>query len=199
MKCLYCGSEFEADRNTAKYCKKECRIRHKHIKRQESGYYNKYFQDENKLIKRRETVRDCQRRRRKNPETKEKMKMQSKIFLKKIKKDKERKVYYDKMHRKAHIKHQMKKYGKINISFVIIDKRMNFFDGKCCYCNGEKPLTLEHLQSYTEGGTNAENNIYGACLWCNCSKNNTQWQEWFRKQPFYSIERENEIIRYNRV
>jgi len=82
----------------------------------------------------------------------------------------------------------------------IIQKRLNIF-GKniCCYCNKESQLELEHLIPISDGGTNKEENLFGACSKCNQSKGNNNWIEWFRAQPFYDKRRENKIKKLNNL
>jgi HNH endonuclease len=81
----------------------------------------------------------------------------------------------------------------------VVHKRMNLFgEGVCCFCNAlSQPLTLEHLIPITRGGTNDEENLFGSCARCNYSKKTKAWVIWFRKQPFYSYEREKSIKLFN--
>jgi len=75
----------------------------------------------------------------------------------------------------------------------IIKKRIDLFSG-CCFCKEEGSLTLEHLMPLSSGGTHEENNLLGACRKCNCSKQDRNWQDWYKKQTFYDPEREQSII-----
>ena len=77
-----------------------------------------------------------------------------------------------------------------------IRHRMNLFDG-CCFCDSKVPLTLEHLTPVSKGGSNLKINLYGSCKRCNVSKSAKNWKEWFRKQEFYSPEREIQIENYS--
>lgn len=105
-------------------------------------------------------------------------------------KNKDRKYYINHKRRKCN-----KKAGKLP-SFEIVQKRMNLFNG-CCFCGRFIPLTLEHLIPLSKGGINREFNLFGSCKKCNCSKNKQEWKSWFRKQEFYTPEREICIINYS--
>ena len=68
---------------------------------------------------------------------------------------------------------------------------------KCAYCG--KPLkraTIDHVVPIDSGGENTKNNIVPACLKCNSGKINHSLEEWYRKQSFYSEERESKIKAY---
>jgi len=79
-------------------------------------------------------------------------------------------------------------------SIEVIKHRINLFGG-CCYCDGKKTITLEHLKPISKGGTHARENLLGACRSCNSSKQNKDFKVWFRKQKFYTPEREIEITK----
>lgn len=68
---------------------------------------------------------------------------------------------------------------------------------RCAYCG--KPLeraTIDHVIPIKSGGTNTVNNIVPSCLKCNSTKFDHPMSEWYRKQPFYSEERERKIETY---
>lgn len=67
----------------------------------------------------------------------------------------------------------------------------------CAYC-GKPPiadasLTIDHIRPKSKGGSDSTSNVTPACLSCNHSKGSYNWQEWYQKQPFYSLQRENRI------
>ena len=70
------------------------------------------------------------------------------------------------------------------------------FSGKCCYCNRELPLTIEHFIPITKSGELTRNNIIPACKSCNSSKGNRDALTWFRKQEYYSKAREQKILSF---
>ena len=67
----------------------------------------------------------------------------------------------------------------------------------CAYC-GKPPiddasLTLDHVKARSKGGEDLTSNIVPADFPCNASKGSEEWREWYRRQAFYSIEREIRI------
>lgn len=75
----------------------------------------------------------------------------------------------------------------------IIDFRLNIFSSKCCYCNADCKLELEHIVAISRNGDNGEHNLLGACRTCNSSKSNKDWKKWFQMQTFYCMYRELDI------
>lgn len=67
---------------------------------------------------------------------------------------------------------------------------------KCAYCENEENLTLDHITPRSKGGTDRITNIVCACENCNHSKGHQNWNEWYRNQDFYTIERLSEIIKW---
>jgi hypothetical protein len=70
------------------------------------------------------------------------------------------------------------------------------FNNVCCYCGQKTDLTQEHFIAMTKGGGYTADNILPACNNCNCSKNNSDFFEWYPQQPFYSQVRVNKILKY---
>lgn len=70
--------------------------------------------------------------------------------------------------------------------------------GYCCaYCG--KPLehfTQDHFIPLSAGGGYTRDNIIPACKRCNSSKHNSSFTEWYRKQSYYSPEREAFILEH---
>lgn len=75
------------------------------------------------------------------------------------------------------------------------DAKMHF-DNKCCFCEKETKLTMEHLVSLVKGGSFTRDNIVPSCKPCNSSKNDSEWTEWFRRQPTYTLAKEQKILKY---
>lgn len=71
-----------------------------------------------------------------------------------------------------------------------------YFDNKCAYCGKEKKLTQDHFVALVHGGEHTRNNVVCACGFCNASKHKKNFFIWYPKQPFYSREREKNIMRY---
>lgn len=59
----------------------------------------------------------------------------------------------------------------------------------CVYCGkGSSPemawkeLHLDHKLPRTRGGSNADENLATACVWCNTSKHNKTYDEWMMRR-----------------
>lgn len=70
------------------------------------------------------------------------------------------------------------------------------FGNQCAYCGKELPLQQEHFVALSKGGEYTHNNIIPACKICNCSKNATDFFEWYPRQSFYSKKREKAILKF---
>ena len=68
-----------------------------------------------------------------------------------------------------------------------------YFRGKCAYC--ERPqsrsikLTKDHVIPVSKGGLTVRENIVPSCERCNSSKSDSDMEEWYVRQPFYSADR----------
>lgn len=67
----------------------------------------------------------------------------------------------------------------------------------CAYC-GKPPiddssLTLDHVKAKCKGGEDLTANVVPADRSCNASKGSEDWRIWFRRQSFYSLEKEQRI------
>ena len=59
-----------------------------------------------------------------------------------------------------------------------------------------RKLTMDHVIAVSMGGSTDVSNIIPACQSCNSSKQNRDMIAWYTKQPFYSKQRLDNIIRY---
>lgn len=56
---------------------------------------------------------------------------------------------------------------------------------RCRYCGeAEKPLTVDHLVLWEEGGPSIPDNLLCACKKCNKTRGNMQYMDWL-ESPFY--------------
>lgn len=101
------------------------------------------------------------------------------------------------------VHHRRSKKAGLKSSFTRIDwrncKEAFSVDGivHCAYCGKPiKKATIDHVIPFNAGGENTIRNIVPACMKCNASKFNHPLEEWYRKQPFYSEEREKRIKTY---
>lgn len=71
------------------------------------------------------------------------------------------------------------------------------WENRCAYCGkppiDTKSLTIDHVRPKVRGGEDRTTNCIPACRSCNQDKGSEYWQEWFRLQPFYSLETEIRI------
>ena len=74
------------------------------------------------------------------------------------------------------------------VTAAAIAERFALFDG-CAYCGADKKLTIDHFMALNDGGLHVASNLVGACGCCNSSKCDSPVEEWFRSQPFFSVER----------
>ena len=139
--------------------------------------------------------------------------------------NKEYKAEYDKKYRennKEHIVKYRKEYYENNKEYYFesVRKRralkskakgdftelefketLEIFDYRCAY-TGEPILEdlsnchREHIVPLSKGGDNGIWNIVPSLDWVNLSKNNSDMEEWYRQQPYFSEERLNKIYEY---
>ncbi len=74
---------------------------------------------------------------------------------------------------------------------------LEFFESKCAYCGVyDDNLTLDHFVPVAQLGSFTSDNVVPACSSCNSSKRDSDFFEWFRKQEYYSLDREQTILGY---
>lgn len=83
-----------------------------------------------------------------------------------------------------------------------IDARFALWGNRCAFCgvdanhernHGRRCLTVEHVLALTKGGLDEAANIIPACSACNCSKNNSPVENWYRQQPWFTDQRWRKI------
>ncbi len=70
------------------------------------------------------------------------------------------------------------------------------FHNKCAYCGKERTLEQEHFIPISKGGEYTINNIIPSCRSCNASKFNHSFFDWYPNYKYYSVQRENNILKY---
>jgi hypothetical protein len=74
---------------------------------------------------------------------------------------------------------------------------INHFSNICAYCGESTELiTKDHFVPISKQGEFTVKNIIPACEFCNYSKNDRDFFDWYPKQPFYSKQRERKILKY---
>ena len=84
----------------------------------------------------------------------------------------------------------------VPVSLVQLQRRSNLFGGQCAYCGATGKLTVDHVLPLKLGGLDEAANILPACVRCNCSKQATPVEQWYRNQPFFSNARWQLIQRH---
>lgn len=72
------------------------------------------------------------------------------------------------------------------------------FDNSCAYCGSSSNITIDHVTPIANGGFNVPSNVVPACIHCNSSKNASDMLTWYKKQPFFSSERLELILRHTK-
>jgi 5-methylcytosine-specific restriction endonuclease McrA len=70
------------------------------------------------------------------------------------------------------------------------------WDNRCAYCGDhlKRNATLDHVHPKMKGGLTHQWNLVACCFACNIGKSSEDWLEWYRRQPFWTPEREDQII-----
>lgn len=97
------------------------------------------------------------------------------------------------------IEKAMKRYELLLSSdYTLTDKEwqevLKYFNNSCAYCGSSESLTKDHVVPIIKGGTTSRNNIIPACLSCNRSKSNQEFEKWFKKQSFFTEEKLKRIM-----
>lgn len=70
---------------------------------------------------------------------------------------------------------------------------------QCAYCGSKtEDLSIDHIVPQAKGGNDHITNTLCACTKCNHSKGHEQWEQWFSRQKFFTEERKNAIISWQR-
>lgn len=64
-----------------------------------------------------------------------------------------------------------------------------YFENSCAYCGSHGKLTVDHIIPISHFGAHKIYNIVPACAHCNSSKSDRDILDWYKKQPFYTVER----------
>ena len=70
------------------------------------------------------------------------------------------------------------------------------WNNECAYCGSKDNLTIDHIIPRSKGGNNFLTNVICSCESCNLSKSHSEWEEWFKLQEFFSLEREKNIKKW---
>jgi len=142
--------------------------------------------------------KDCDKKIREEYRSKPEIKVKRAEYRKKYSK-----LYYatEKGHTVNKVNCQKRRARKQNLKNIYdTDKwqqALNYFGNSCAYCGKSgKRLTHEHFIPISKGGEYTADNIIPACSYCNGSKKNKDFHEWYPEQSFYSKLRERKILKY---
>lgn len=75
-----------------------------------------------------------------------------------------------------------------------------YFRGECSYCGRKQSrsvrLTKDHVVPVNKGGKTVRENIVPSCERCNSSKSDSDMEEWYSRQSFYSTDRLTKIYNW---
>lgn len=102
---------------------------------------------------------------------------------------------------KARERYALKKNSFGNFTEKEFRKTLEWFDYKCAYSGETISYDLsnchrEHVVPLSKGGDNGIWNIVPSLDSVNLSKHNSDMEEWYRKQPYFSEERLHKIYEY---
>ena len=151
----------------------------------------------------REQLAEYQRARYANPETRDIMKASTKRWKDN---NKEAVAEYRRQHQQANPEYYREKNRqraalKRTLPNTLTDEEWEEskaeFDYCCAYCG--KPIDRfykDHFIPVSAGGGYTKDNIIPTCAWCNTSKHNYPFEEWYKKQPFYDPCRKEHVLTY---
>ena len=101
-------------------------------------------------------------------------------------------------------KHKRRALEKGNGGSYTIKQRkecINFFNNKCAYSGIDLKgvvMHLDHIRAISKNGTSYIWNMCPSSRDCNFSKHNSDMEEWYRKQDYFSEERLNKIYEWQK-
>lgn len=69
---------------------------------------------------------------------------------------------------------------------------------ECAYCGSPDNLTIDHVIPQAKGGIDFITNVVCCCNDCNQSKGHQDWEKWYESQYFFTEERKNDIIAWQK-
>lgn len=97
----------------------------------------------------------------------------------------------------THIRNARKKALKSTLTLEEWEAIKAHFGYTCAYCGKSlERFQQDHFIPLSQGGEYTAKNIVPACKKCNCSKHTSSFEEWYRRQSFYTPERKAFILDY---
>ncbi len=72
------------------------------------------------------------------------------------------------------------------------------WNNKCAYCESTENLTIDHVIPQCKGGIDFLTNVVCCCQSCNQNKGHKDWEEWYSEKDFFTQERKNAIIAWQK-
>lgn len=106
--------------------------------------------------------------------------------------------------RTRHLVQAMKKRGyqhltENELEEILLNFKDKNDDNVCPYCERivkELDIHFDHLIPYSQGGADILTNLIPVCKYCNRSKMDDNFSEWYRNQFFYNQTNEKNIMEY---
>ena len=76
------------------------------------------------------------------------------------------------------------------------EKCLEFFGNSCCYCGTEGKLQQDHFIPVSKNGGYVPNNIVPSCPSCNASKNNKDFEDWYKNTENFCDRKRDLIYSY---
>ena len=100
------------------------------------------------------------------------------------------------------MKYQFRKAQTLKVKNTLTEEEWQenilFFDGECAYCGSKEKLTQDHIIPVSKGGGYTKENIIPCCGSCNSSKQDKNYEEWYKSKSFFNkkrLERINALMR----
>jgi hypothetical protein len=58
---------------------------------------------------------------------------------------------------------------------------------RCRYCGGKKPLTVDHVDLWEDGGATTDENLVTACKKCNKTRGRMKYLEWISSDAYHGF------------
>lgn len=84
---------------------------------------------------------------------------------------------------------QARRASLTDLSFDEWQATLSYFNNSCAYCGSKTNLSKDHLIALIHNGTSSKDNIIPACLSCNCSKCDSDFELWYKSRVYFSDER----------
>lgn len=85
---------------------------------------------------------------------------------------------------------------KYDLTYQEWEETKAFFNHSCAYCGATKELWRDHIVPHSKEGGYTKWNIVPCCRTCNTKKQDQNWLEWYKNQPFFDSVKKEKIGEY---